>query len=200
MTGFRGSMHLALTALVLVLAGFTVACSGGVEDTAGGGDVVVAPLFGALDAQHSGVTFRNDLHPTEELNIITYLYYYNGGGVAVGDVNGDDLPDLYFGANQGPDALYVNEGGMRFRENTQAAGLSTRPDWTSGVSLADVDGDGDLDLYVCKVSGVAGLEGRNELYLNDGAGHFTEVAAELGLGFSGLSTQAAFFDADADGD
>ena len=153
-----------------------------------------------VDSAYSGVTFRNELHPTEELNIITYLYYYNGGGVAVGDVNGDGLPDLYFGANQGSDALYLNEGGMRFRENTLAAGLSLADDWTSGVSMPDVDGDGDLDLYVCKVSGVAGLVGRNELYLNDGAGHFTEAAAEFGLDFSGLSTQAAFFDADADGD
>ena len=157
-------------------------------------------LFRRLDTAATGIAFRNDLHPTEELNIVTYLYYYNGGGVAVGDVNGDGLPDLYFGANQSPDALYINEGGLRFRENTQAAGLSAASDWTSGVSMPDVDGDGDLDLYVCKVSGVAGLEGRNELYLNDGRGHFTEAAADFGLDFSGLSTQAAFFDADADGD
>ena len=184
------------SAALLLACGLAVGC--GAPAHPGAADA--PPLFRALPADSSGVGFRNDLAPTEDLNIITYLYYYNGGGVSVGDVDGDGLPDLYFTANQGPDALYLNEGGMRFRENTQAAGLSTASDWSSGASFTDFDDDGDLDLYVCKVAGVAGLEGRNELYVNDGTGHFREAAEAYGLAFSGLSTQAAFFDADADGD
>ena len=157
-------------------------------------------LFREVAAETSGIAFRNELRPTEELNIVTYLYYYNGGGVAVGDVNGDRLPDLFFTANQGDNQLYVNEGGLRFREVTAEAGIRPTGNWSSGASFADVDGDGDLDLYVCEVSGVAGLTGRNRLYVNDGSGHFEERAEEFGLGFAGLSTQAAFFDADRDGD
>ena len=149
----------------------------------------------------TGLAFANALAPSEDLNIITYLYYFNGGGIAAGDVDGDGLVDLYVTANQGPDALFLNEGGLRFRENTAAAGLSTASDWSTGASFADVDGDGDLDLYVNKATAHAGLpEARNELYLNDGAGGFTEAAPRFGLDLRGLSTQTAFFDADADGD
>lgn len=159
------------------------------------------PRFVERSAAHTGLAFENALRPSEELNIITYLYYYNGGGIAAGDVDGDGLTDLYFTSNQGSDALYLNEGGLRFRENTAEAGLSSRSDWSTGAAFADVDGDGDLDLYVNKATGHAGLpDARNELYLNDGSGAFTEAAATRGLDLAGLSTQTAFFDADADGD
>jgi len=157
-------------------------------------------LLNELSSARTGISFRNDLKPTEALNIITYLYYYNGGGIAAGDVNGDGLIDLYFTANQGADALYINEGDLRFRENTKEAGLSIAADWSSGASFTDIDADGDLDLYVNKVCGVAGLSGRNELYINDGKGGFSESAKEYGLDFSGLSTQTAFIDVDGDGD
>ncbi len=162
-------------------------------------DGMEAPLFRSIPADESGVSFQNRLRPTDSLNIIQYLYYYNGGGVAIGDVNGDQLPDLFFTANQGPDALYLNEGNLRFRENAEAAGISTRADWSTGASFVDVDADGDLDLYVCKASGYAGLTGHNELYVNDGNGRFEERAAAWGLDFAGLSTQAAFADFDGDG-
>jgi len=147
----------------------------------------------------SRLTFSNTLQPTEQLNIITYLYYYNGSGIGAGDFDEDGDIDLYFGANQLPDAVYLNEGYLSFRQN-EASGIGQDSSWTSGVSVADINGDGHLDIYVCRVAGVAGLDGRNELYLGDGAGSFRESARELGLDFSGLSTQAAFFDADADGD
>ena len=162
---------------------------------------VEPPRFVELEPAQTGLAFVNELRPTEELNIITYLYYFNGGGIAAGDVDGDGLTDLYFTANQGPDALFINEGGMRFRENTARAGLSTRSDWSTGAAFVDIDGDGDLDLYVNKATGHAGLpDARNELYLNDGTGNFTEAAEDFRLDLQGLSTQTAFFDADADGD
>ena len=157
-------------------------------------------LFRARPAAETGITFGNRLAEREDLNIVSYLYYYNGGGVAVGDVNGDGLPDLFFAANQLPDALYLNEGGLRFRDVSAEAGISQDSTWSSGASFADVDGDGDLDLYVCTVSGVSGLAGPNRLYVNDGTGAFTEEARARGLARPGLNTQAAFFDADGDGD
>ncbi len=157
-------------------------------------------LFAKVDSAQSGITFANTLHPTEDLNIITYLYYYNGGGISAGDLDGDGLVDLFFTSNQGDNALYLNRGNLKFEEVTDRAGVRRASGWSTGSSFTDFDGDGDLDLYVCKVSGVAGLSGRNELYVNDGDGQFEERAAEFGLDFSGLSTQAAFFDADGDGD
>lgn len=186
-------------AAAAVACGYSVACGGGAAPD------VTPPgrpaRFREIPPDASGLVFANPLAPTEHLNIITYLYYYNGGGIAAGDVNADGLPDLYFAANQGPDALYLNEGGLRFRDVTEEAGLSRAADWSTGVSFADVDGDGDLDLYVNKATGHADLPGaHNELYLNDGAGHFSEASAKLGLDLAGLSTQTAFFDADADGD
>ena len=101
---------------------------------------------------------------------------------------------------KGTTRFTLNRGGLRFEEVTAASGIQNDGSWSTGASFTDFDHDGDLDLYVCKVSGVAGLAGRNELYVNDGTGHFTERAADYGLDFAGLSTQAAFFDADGDGD
>jgi len=157
-------------------------------------------IFSEVSPDQSGIEFKNQLFPTEELNIITYLYYYNGGGIAAGDVNGDGLIDLYFTANQGPDALFLNEGNLQFRDITASSGVSMAKDWSSGAAFVDIDADGDLDLYVNKVSGVAGLIGHNELYINDGDGSFSEQAADFGLDFSGLATQTAFSDFDGDGD
>lgn len=132
--------------------------------------------------------------------MLNYLYYYDGGGVAAGDVSGDGRPDLYFTANEGPNQLFLNKGGLRFEEVTDAAGVAGTADWTTGTSMADVNGDGHLDLYVCTVSAALGLEGRNQLFINNGDGTFTEKAEAYGLDFAGYSTQAAFFDYDRDGD
>jgi hypothetical protein len=118
----------------------------------------------------------------------------------VGDLNGDGLPDLFFTANQGENKLYMNAGGLRFKDFTQSAGIQSNGGWSSGVTLADVNGDGALDIYVCQVGQYKTLKGRNFLYINDGKGHFQEQAAAYGLDFVGFSTQAAFFDYDRDGD
>lgn len=162
-------------------------------------------IFRSIPASKSNLSFVNTLKDTPELNILTYLYYYNGAGVAAGDFNNDGLVDLYFAANQDPDKLYLNEGDFKFKDVTNSAGIDNSNGWTTGVTHIDINNDGLLDLYVCKVSDVANLKGRNLLYINlgiDGNGipTFEEKALEYGLDFSGYSTQAAFFDYDLDGD
>ena len=132
-------------------------------------------------------------------NILNYLYYYNGGGVAVGDINNDGLPDLYFTANLGSNRLYLNKGNYRFEDITARAGVSDSVGWKSGVTMADVNGDGWVDIYVSGVS-YLGVRGRNVLYINNHDGTFTDRTTQYGLDFEGYSTQALFFDYDGDGD
>lgn len=156
-------------------------------------------LFELLAPRTTGVTFANELPERADFNILNYLYYYNGGGVAAGDIDGDGLPDLYFTSNLGPDRLYLNKGNYRFEDITARAGVAGSPGWTTGVTMADVNGDGRTDIYVSAVS-YLGLKGRNILYINDGDRTFTDRTAEYGLEHAGYSTQAAFFDYDGDGD
>ena len=162
-------------------------------------------LFERLPPERTGVTFANTLLESPRFNILNYLYYYNGGGVAVGDVNGDDLPDLYFTANEDSNKLYINQGDFHFEDVTAEAGVAGSANWTTGVTMADVNGDGLLDLYVSAVGGYLDRNGRNELFINGGAGPdgvptFTEEATAYGLDFQGFSTHATFFDYDRDGD
>ena len=164
-----------------------------------------APLFRELSASRTGVDFANQLRETPELNILTYLYYYNGAGVIAADFNADGLPDLYFGANQDADALYLNRGDFHFVEVTEQAGIDNSTGWTTGLTYTDINADGLPDIYICKASGYRALEGHNLLYVNlgigeDGIPKFEEQAARYGLDFQSLATQAAFFDYDADGD
>lgn len=161
--------------------------------------------FTRLDPSHTGIDFSNPLLETPELNILTYLYYYNGGGVTIADFNQDTLPDIYFAGNQSADALYLNQGNMNFKEVSADAGITNADGWTTGTTHVDINGDGLQDIYVCKASGYRALKGRNLLFLNlgtgpDGIPKFEERAADFGLDFSGLSTQASFFDYDLDGD
>ncbi len=156
-------------------------------------------------AKTTGIDFINQLDDVPQLNILNYLYYYNGGGIAAADFNNDGLIDLYFTGNQVADELYLNRGNLTFKKVTQKAGIQNSEGWTTGVTHMDINNDGLLDIYICKASGYRNLKGRNKLYLNQGIGedgtpHFLEKASEYGLDFSGLSTQAAFFDYDLDGD
>lgn len=157
--------------------------------------------FRLLDAQRTGISFANTITPSDTLNFSTDAFIYNGAGVAVGDVNGDDLPDLYLAGNMVSSRLYLNRGGMRFEDVTEMAGVGTDR-WATGVSMADIDGDRDLDIYVS----VAGPEWwpperrANLLFLNSGGGIFREAAAEFGIGDTGFTTHAAFLDHDRDGD
>lgn len=160
-----------------------------------------AALFTAQPSTQTNIHFINNPVESDSLNILDYLYYYNGGGVAVGDINNDGLPDIYFTANtKGGNKLYLNKGGFVFEDITAKAGVQGGADWCTGVTMADVNGDGLLDIYVCAIDGKLGLKGHNELYINNGNQTFTESAAAYGLDFSGYSTQAAFFDYDHDGD
>jgi len=158
------------------------------------------PLFEQLAPMGTGVDFVNKVEDTDSLGILDYLYFYNGGGVAIGDINQDGLPDIYFTANQGGNKLYLNKGNFRFEDITAKAGIAGTADWTTGVTMADVNGDGWLDIYVCTVGGYLGLQSTNQLFINQRNGSFTEEAARWGLNVQGLCTQAAFFDYDSDGD
>lgn len=154
-----------------------------------------------LPSSATGIDFVNALDPAGDLNIIKYLYYYNGGGVAVGDINNDGLEDLFFTANQGEDQLYLNTGNLQFRNITRSSGITNhQASWSNGAVFADVNGDGWEDIFVCKVGNYLFLQGHNLLYLNNQDNTFSEVAVDVGLAFSGFSTQASFFDYDRDGD
>lgn len=158
-------------------------------------------IFDSLDSKQTGIDFSNDLKDNDKFNIISYLYYYNGGGVAIGDINNDGLEDIYFSGNQTPDQLYLNKGGMQFENITQKAGIRADNTWSTGVNMDDVNGDGFVDIYVCKVATSDANEiEHNLLYLNQGDGTFKEMSKEYGLNFKGFSNQAAFFDYDQDGD
>ncbi len=156
--------------------------------------------FKHVPSDSSGITFTNTLTPLEGLNIIEYLYYYDGGGVAIGDINNDGLDDIYFTANQTSDRLYLNLGDLKFRDITKEAGIGSDSTWSTGVTMEDINNDGFLDIYVSKVGKYKMLNAHNKLYLNNGDLTFTESSEKYGLDFSGFSTQASFFDYDNDGD
>jgi len=161
------------------------------------------PLFSLLSAQETGIAFNNAVSENEALNILSYEYFYNGGGVAVGDINSDGLPDLLFTGNMRPNKLYLNLGGFKFKDITDQASpaLGGRKDgWKTGVTMADVNGDGRLDIYVCYSGKKADDVRRNQLFINQGDNKFQEQASQYGLDDPGYSTQAAFFDYDNDGD
>ena len=156
-------------------------------------------LFELLKPEQTGISFSNNLPEKVDFNILNYLYYYNGGGVAVGDIDGDGLPDLYFTSNLGSNKLYRNLGNYRFEDVTDKAGVADSVGWKTGVTMADVNGDGKIDIYVSGVD-YLGEHGRNVLYINNGDGTFTDRTKEYGLEHQGFSTQALFFDYDGDGD
>lgn len=157
-------------------------------------------LFEAISSATSNVTFNNTLAQTKDFNIIEYLYFYNGGGVAVGDINNDGLEDIYFSSNQGSNKLYLNKGNFVFSDITSDAGVQGEGNWKTGTVMADVNGDGYLDIFICGVGSYKKFNGRNQLFINNGDLTFTERTQEFGLAFAGFSTHAAFFDYDNDGD
>ena len=162
-------------------------------------------MFIEVPSSHSAISFKNEIKEDEDYNILTYEYLYNGGGVAVGDVNNDGLPDLMFTGNMVPDKLYLNKGNFIFEDITDKAGVAGRLKWKTGVVMADVNGDGLLDMYVCYSGPGTDAERANELYINNGVKNglptFTESAKQYGLDAPGTyTTTAAFFDMDNDGD
>ena len=157
-------------------------------------------LFSILPSGQTGINFNNKLIENAAHNIITYEYFYNGGGAAAGDFNNDGLIDLYFTSNQQPDKLYLNKGNFKFEDITKSAGVAGRPGWKTGVSIADVNGDGLLDIYVCYSGDVEPSKRANQLFINNGNLTFTDKAKELGIADDGYTTHAAFLDFDRDGD
>ena len=164
------------------------------------------PIFKVLDHQSTGLNFSNTLHPTRAFNVFDYMYFYNGGGIGAGDFNNDGRIDLFFAANQGNNKLYLNTGGLHFKDVTEAAGIPQDGGWSTGISVVDINNDGLLDIYICKVGNLHGLPVcHNQLLIcqgidKNGIPSYKDEAKEYGLDFSGFSTQAVFFDYDGDGD
>jgi enediyne biosynthesis protein E4 len=184
----------SLTGLLMML--LVVGC----DRKQGGTD----PLFTLLPASVTHAGFVNHLDYDKQLktkfNIYTYRNFYNGGGVALGDINNDGLIDIFLTSNMGTNALYLNKGNFVFEDISASAGIEGTGQWSTGVSFADVNGDGWTDIYICNSGNVAGDDRRNELFINNGNMTFTEKAAGYGLDDNGYSTHAAFFDYDKDGD
>jgi len=157
-------------------------------------------IFELLSSERTKIDFENNITYTNEFNIYTYRNFYNGGGVGLGDVNNDGLLDIYLTANQLPNSLYINKGNFVFENVTETAKLTGNKAWSTGVSMVDINSDGWLDIYVCNSGDVNGDNRQNEFFINNGDGTFSEKAEEMGLADSGLSTHAAFFDYDKDGD
>ena len=159
-----------------------------------------APLFELKDNNQIGMEFSNDLAYSDEFNVYKYRNFYNGGGVAIGDINNDGLMDVYFTSNQKENKLFLNQGGFSFKDITVNAGVGGSKAWSTGVSMVDINADGFIDIYVCNSGDVVGDNKQNELFINQGDGSFKEQAQMYNLADQGFSTHATFFDFDKDGD
>jgi hypothetical protein len=148
----------------------------------------------------SGISFINRVADSKDFNIFTYRNFYNGGGVAIGDINNDGLPDVFFTANMGANQLYLNKGDLKFEDISTKAGFAEKQKWSTGVVMVDLNADGWLDIYVCNAGYQKGVGQENELYMNNRNGTFTERAKEYGLDDASFTTHAVFFDYDLDGD
>lgn len=159
-----------------------------------------AVKFDALSPSYTGVDFNNYLEESDELNVLNYTYFYNGGGVAVGDLNNDGLPDLVFTGNMVRNKLFINKGNMKFEDITSSSGIADKQGWCTGVSMVDINNDGWLDIYICRSADVDPEKRKNLLFVNNKNNTFSEQAQDHGLADPGYSTQSAFFDYDKDGD
>lgn len=189
------SKRTSILYLVIVCIGFVSACSSS----------KTPPVFEVLNENKTGIDFINKLTPTNQFNVFHYMYFYNGAGVGAGDFNNDGLIDLFFASNQGQNKLYLNTGNMHFKDVTSAAHIPNDGGWSTGVSVVDINNDGLLDLYVCRVGKYEILKSHNQFLIckgidKNGVPYYENEAKQLGLDFSGFSTQAAFFDYDGDGD
>lgn len=162
------------------------------------------PLFRLLKPEETGIDFQNRIEPTKDLNIFSYLYFYNGGGAGAGDLNNDGLIDLIFTSNLEENKIYLNRGNLKFEDITEQSHFSTNGGWSNGISIVDINDDGLLDFYISQVGEYQTLRGKNQLFvckkIEDGIPVYEEKGAEYGLDLVGFGTQAAFVDFDSDGD
>lgn len=188
--------------LILVMTFLLISCKENSKETAKPTQNLA--MFSLLGPKTTGLTFKNIIPENERMNSWTYEYYYNGGGVAVGDVNKDGLPDVYLTGNVTPNRLYLNLGGFKFKDITNIAGLKDTPSWTTGTTMIDINQDGILDIYVCRSGKLSEDQRRNLFFISqrieNGVPIYANKAEKLGLDDPSYSTQAAFFDFDRDGD
>ena len=161
-------------------------------------------MFEVLGDDKTGLHFANSLKATRQFNMFDYMYFYNGAGIGAGDFNNDGLIDLFFASNQGQNKLYLNTGNMHFKDVTEAAHLPNDNGWSTGVSVVDINNDGLLDIYVCRVGRYEVLNSHNQFLMckgidKNGVPYYDDEAKQLGTDFSGFSTQAGFFDYDGEG-
>jgi hypothetical protein len=160
----------------------------------------IAVLFTSLDKNSTGINFQNTFFDDGPLNVANYIYFYNGGGVATGDINNDGLPDILFTGNMVRNRLFLNKGNFKFEDITPQSGVAEKQGWCTGATMVDINSDGRLDIYICRSADINPQLRKNLLFINNGDLTFTEKAEEYGLADPGYSTQAAFFDYDKDGD
>lgn len=200
--------RMVLIGLAVLLAGFAIWKYGFKEEGYRPGELHVVeetltaknPLLQLLEASETGIDFQNQIIETKANNFATNINVYNGGGVAVADVNNDNLPDIYFVCSNGQNRLYLNQGNFKFKDITQSAGLVSEEGFETAVAAVDINADGFLDFYVCRAGPFENDERRNKLYINNGNLTFTERSKEYGLDDMSASTGANFFDGDGDGD
>src|SRR5680860_368353 len=185
-----GNRMYIILGIILCMMGCTHNTSSEKKDT----------LFELMPTDITGISFKNTLKYDEKFNVYTYRNYYNGGGVSIGDINNDGLSDIYFTSNLGPNKLYLNKGNFQFEDISGKAGVGGERAWSTGTNMVDINADGWLDIYVCNSGDTDGDDKQNELFINNKDNTFTERAEEYGLADKGLSTHAAFFDYDRDGD
>ena len=160
-------------------------------------------LYNLKSASQTKINFSNKIIETDEFSVLGYNNMYMGGGVSIGDINNDELPDIFLTANQEPNRLFLNKGNFQFEDITESSGIGGDigiKSWSTGSSMVDINHDGFLDIYVCMIHEYKGLEGTNKLYINQGNNTFIESASEFGLDIKSYAHQAAFFDYDIDGD
>lgn len=185
----------------LLLVALFIGCQSKKEETVGGASINDEnTLFTLLSPEKTGLDFINKVQNKKDFNIFKYRNFYNGGGVAIGDINNDGLPDIYLTANMGPNKLFLNKGEFKFEDITESAGVAGDKPWSTGVNMVDINNDGLLDIYVSNAGNMEGNNHDNDLYINNGDLTFTERAEEYNLAKTGFSTHATFFDYDKDGD
>ena len=195
-----GKINIRVSLILLILVVFSLgSCSPKKEDVKTA-EIKDETLFSLLASEKTGIDFVNKVVNQKNFNIFKYRNFYNGGGVAIGDINNDGLPDIYLTGNMVPNKLYLNKGDLKFEDISEAAGVEGNKPWSTGVTMVDINSDGFLDLYVSNAGNMEGNNHDNDLYINNGDLTFSEKAADYNLAKTGFSTHAAFFDYDKDGD